>query len=176
MLVDYYAALAVAGVPLVIRPGFSEARTSASGRPDEENPPANAQSRLSGSPSCVLAYINCKAGGGRGVGRIAPPSSSALCLTPGPAGLLGASLWRDALCPNTSTAARRAVEGKGGAAWRRDRTRAQPRTGPVSGRAWRARGGPIPCPQRAPWHSARRQQRELSTGGSRAYARRILGF
>ena len=125
--------------------------------------PANAQSRPSGFPSAILTYVNCKAGGGRGVGRTASPSSSALCSTPGPAGLLGASLWRDALCPDISTAARRAAEGKGGAAWRRDRSRAQPRTGPASGRAWRARRGPTPCPQRAPWHPHRQEWQKLST-------------
>jgi len=42
--------------------------------------------------------------------------------------------WRDALRPDTSTTARRAAEGKGGAAWRRDRTRAQPRAAPGFGR------------------------------------------
>jgi len=61
---------------------------------------------------------------------------------------------RDALRPDVSWRSRRAAEGKGGAAWRRDRTRAQPRAAAVWRRAWRARGGPAPCPQRAPWHLA----------------------
>jgi hypothetical protein len=51
----------------------------------------------------------------------------------GPAGLL-ASMWRDALRPDILHSLRRAAEGKGGAAWRRDRSRAQPRAAPGFGR------------------------------------------
>ncbi len=40
-------------------------------------------------------------------------------------------MGRDALRPDATWRLRRAAEGKGGAAWRRDRTRAQPRTGPL---------------------------------------------
>ena len=76
---------------------------------------------------------------------------------------LRASLWRDALRPDTLCTARRVAEGKGGAAWRRDRTRAQPRAAAPWRRAWRARGGPTPCPQRAPWHPCQQGRRELST-------------
>ena len=61
-------------------------------------------------------------------------------------------MGRDALRPDAFRRLRRAAEGKGGAAWRRDRSHAQPRAGPASGRAWRAWRGPTPCPQRAPWH------------------------
>jgi hypothetical protein len=100
---------------------------------------------------------------GRDACPVQPAFLSALCSTPGPAGPLGASLWWDALRPDTSAPARRAAEGKGGAAWRRDRSRAQPRTGPASGRAWRARRGPTPCPQRAPWHPHRQEWQKLST-------------
>ena len=41
---------------------------------------------------------------------------------------------RDAPRPDPSGAPRRAAEGKGGAAWRRDRSHAQPRTAPGFGR------------------------------------------
>jgi hypothetical protein len=71
---------------------------------------------------------------GRDARPVKPASLSALCSTPGPAGPLGASLWRDALRPDISAPARRAAEGKGGAAWRRDRSRAQPRAAPGFGR------------------------------------------
>ena len=88
------------------------------------------------------------------------PFPSALCST-----LAGGreSMGRDALRPDATRRLRRAAEGKGGAAWRRDRTRAQPRAAAAWRRAWRARGGPTSCPQRAPWHPCCEGQRELST-------------
>ncbi len=58
---------------------------------------------------------------------------SALCSTPAQQ-RSWASVWRDALCPDTYHPAWRAAEGKGDAAWHRDRTRAQPRTAPAFGR------------------------------------------
>jgi len=110
--------------------------------------PANAQSRLSGFLSGFLAHVSRRAGG-RGVEWIALPLVSPLFdARPGRASW--ASLWRDALRPDTSNAARRAAEGKGGAAWRRDR---KPRAATRSARLRaRARRGPTPCPQRAPGH------------------------
>jgi len=63
-----------------------------------------------------------------------------------------ASMARGVPRPDAFRRLRRAAEGKGGAAWRRDRTRAQPRAAAAWRRAWRARGGPTPCPQRAPRH------------------------
>ncbi len=39
-------------------------------------------------------------------------------------------MGRDTSRPDASRRLRRAAEGKGGAAWRRDRSRTQPRTGP----------------------------------------------
>ena len=68
----------------------------------------------------------------QGAAAVAPtrlPFLSALCSTPGRQALL-ASLWRDALRPDTLCPARCAAEGKGGATWRRDRTRAQPCAAP----------------------------------------------
>ena len=95
---------------------------------------------------------------GRDACPIQPTFLSAPCSTlAGGRALMG----QDAPRPDASRRLRRAAEGKGGAAWRRDRTRAQPRAGPAPGRAWRARRGPTPCPQRAPWHP-----RRLSTGQS----------
>ena len=94
--------------------------------------------------------------------RLLHPASflSALCSTlAGGHGLMG----RDALRPDAIRRLRGAAEGKGGAAWRRDRTRAQPRAAAPWRRAWRARGGPTPCPQRAPWHSCCERQAKLST-------------
>ncbi len=43
-------------------------------------------------------------------------------------------MGQDAPRPDASRRLRRAAEGKGGAAWRRDRSRAQPRTAPGFGR------------------------------------------
>ncbi len=94
-------------------------------------------SRLPGLPFCPFpAVFWPMPDDGVGHGEQARPVRtfpSALCSMPGPAGPLGASLWRDA--PSSRHlphgAARRAAEGKGGASWRRDRTRAQPRAGPL---------------------------------------------
>ncbi len=56
-------------------------------------------------------------------------------------------MGRDAPRPDVTRRLRRAAEDKGGAAWRRDRSRAQPRAGPASGRAWAstARTHPLPA-------------------------------
>ncbi len=62
------------------------------------------------------------------------PFLSALCSTPGPAGPVGASVWRDALRPDTLPTARRAAEGKGAAAWGAG-------TGPARSHAQRPLGG-----------------------------------
>jgi len=115
-------------------PGRSEVHTGTPERPDEEKttcqhpkPPQRPFWRAF-RPMPVAGLEGERESGGP------LPFLSALCSTPGPAGPLGASLWRDALRPDTSVTARRAAEGKGGAVWRWDRSRAQPCVAPGFGR------------------------------------------
>ncbi len=55
-------------------------------------------------------------------------------------------MGRDAPRPDATQQPRRAAEGKGGATWRRDRSRAQPRTGPLGpSMASTARTHPLPA-------------------------------
>ncbi len=78
-------------------------------------------------------------------------------------------MGRDAPRPDASWRLRRAAEGKGGAFWRRDRSRAQPRTAPGFGREHGEHGEDPPlarsehrgtyagCPQDGVIHSGKVQ-------------------
>ncbi len=80
---------------------------------------------------------------GRDTCSVQPASLSAPCSTlAGGRALIG----RDAPRPDASWRLRRAAEGKGGASWRRDRSRAQPRAGPLGpSMASTARTHPLPA-------------------------------
>ena len=86
--------------------------------------------------------------------QAAPPVKQPF-VRPGAAGSRAWSKGRDAFRPDPSAPHRRAVQGQGGAASRRDRSHAQPRAAPPWARAWRAWRGPTPGPERAPGHADR---------------------
>jgi len=90
---------------------------------------------------------------------------------------------RDAPRPDPFRAPRRAAEGKGGAAWRRDRSHAQPRTGPFGpSMASMARTHPLPvastgalsgvlqCESQIPSYS------QVNPSRVPVYARGFIGF
>ena len=99
-----------------------------------------------GTPSLRLPGL-CWAAGcqGEASGPVQPPLLEPPFVRRPRGSALGASLWRDTLRPDTSTQRRRTAEGKGGAVWRRDRSRAQPRAGPLGpSMASTARTHPLP--------------------------------
>ncbi len=104
-------------------------------------------------------------GGVRGKGRLPPPARFPISPLFDPGRRLGV----DRLGRSSSRRLLAAAARSGGQGWCRLAPGPERRAGPASGRAWRARQGPTPCPQRAPWHL-----RELSTG--RSYPQRKVQF
>jgi hypothetical protein len=75
-------------------------------------------------------------------------------------------MGRDAPRPDATRRLRRAAEGKGGAAWRRDRSRAQPRAATGFGREHGEHGEDPPLPAASTVAPLRQGQAELSTAQS----------